>query len=157
MRLSRLCTVAGIAVLAGTVGLAGLSYAADADPIKDRQALMKAVGGSAKILGGMLDGSVPYDAAKASEALTALQTAGTKFSGEFDALFPAASKDGDTTAAPAIWEKADDFKAKSKAFADDATAAIEATKKDEASFKAAAGKAFGNCKSCHETYRVKKG
>jgi cytochrome c556 len=157
MQVRSFAGVVGAVVVAGFCAAAGLAFAADMDPIKDRQALMKSVGGASKVLGGMLEGKEPYDAAKASEALMAATKAGTAFNADYDKLFPAASKEGDTTAAPSIWEKPDDFKKAAKALADDANAAIDATKKDEASFKAAAGKMFGNCKSCHETFRVKKG
>jgi cytochrome c556 len=143
----------GAATLIAGVGLATLAFADADSAIKERRALMKAVGGASGVVGKMLKGEVAYDAAKAGEALGAMQAAGKAYSEKYDMLYPAGSGAGDTSASAAVFDKADEFKAKAAAFAVDATAAIDATKKDEAAFKEAAGKVFGNCKSCHETFR----
>ena len=58
---------------------------------------------------------------------------------------------GESTASPKIWENMADFVAKAKSLETDAAAA--AASADEAQFKEAAGKIFGNCKSCHEAFR----
>jgi cytochrome c556 len=151
MKLRSIHGILGAAALIAGIGLT--TFATAGDPIGDRRALMKGVGGAAGVVGKMLKGEVPYDAAKAAEALGAMQTAGKAFSEQYAMLYPKGSDQGETGASMAVFDKADEFKAKSAAFAVDATAAIEATKKDEAAFKEAAGKVFGNCKSCHETFR----
>ncbi len=81
--------------------LALAGSAAFADPVLDRQALMKERG---KIVGGLnkvVKGEEPYDAAAVLSALQALQANAEKF--DVATLFPAGSDDGDTTAAPKIW------------------------------------------------------
>ncbi|RVA70673.1 cytochrome C556, partial [Mesorhizobium sp. M7A.F.Ca.CA.001.08.2.1] len=89
--------------------LALAASAAFADPILDRQALMKERG---KIVGGLskvVKGEEPFDAAAVLTQLQALQANAEKF--DADALFPAGSDTGDTTASPKIWEDMAGFKA----------------------------------------------
>jgi len=95
--------------------------AAFADPILDRQGLMKErgklVGGLAKIAKGEAD----FDAAAVLTALQALQVNAEKF--DADALFPAGSDKGDTTASPKIWEDMAGFKAAEDKYLADVKAA----------------------------------
>ncbi len=156
MKLRAYHGIVGATLLVGCVGFVTMAFA-EGDAIKDRRAHMKSVGAAAGVLGGMLEGKAPYDAAKAAEALGTMNKVGTTFVADFDKLFPKGSDQGDTSSAPAIWVKTDDFKARLTAFAADAAAGVEATKKDEAAFKAAAGKVFSNCQGCHEGFRIKKG
>jgi len=48
------------------------------------------------------------------------------------------------------------FKAALAKLSADAKAAVEAAKSGEEEWKAAFGKVASNCKSCHQTYGVKK-
>ena len=120
------------------------------DDIKERQELMETIGDQAKIIGPMLQGKAPFDAAKAKAAASAAATAAAAFPNHF----PAGSETGnDTEALPIVWTQFDDFKAKSEKFAADAAAAATAADAGEDAFKAAAGAMFSNCKGCHEVYR----
>ena len=156
MKFHSMLGMAGAMIVAGSIGLAAVSLADEGDPIKNRREHMKGVGGAAKVIGAMLEGTEKFDAAKATEAANTIAKTGDEFAKEFDEYFPATSKEGDTTAAPAIWEKPDDFKKLAMSLNTDAAAAAAAAGQSEDAFKAAAGKMFGNCKSCHETFRVKK-
>jgi cytochrome c556 len=139
-------TVLAVAVLALGVN------AATADPIADRQALMKENGKHAKTGALMIRGKEPFDLAKAKEIFKTFENAAAKMPD----LFPPNSKTGHkTTAAPKIWEDMADFKAKFATFGSDAKAA-EASVKDLATFKVAFATVGKNCKGCHETYRIKK-
>jgi len=139
-------TVLAVAVLALGVN------AATADPIADRQALMKDNGKHAKMGAAMVKGQAPFDLAKAKEIFKTYENAAAKMPD----LFPANSKTGGkTTAAPKIWEDMAGFKAKFVKFGNDAKAA-EASVKDLASFKTAFAGVQKNCGGCHELYRVKK-
>jgi cytochrome c556 len=97
----------------------------------------------------MLQGKAPFDAAKAAEAFTVI----SKNAADFPNHFPEGSDQGKTEALPAIWENKADFEARAKALSDDAAAAATAAATGEEAFKAAGGKAFSNCKGCHEKYR----
>jgi cytochrome c556 len=141
-------------ILAGLLvsAVAGAAYAQSA-AIEQRKALFKEMGKASGPVGAMLQGKAPFDLAQVKTALTTYSTNAAKLK----ELFPDDSKEGgNTEALPAIWEKKAEFVAifdKLKADADAASAAIT----DEASFKATIGPIFGNCGTCHDSFRVKKG
>ncbi|CAN7640169.1 c-type cytochrome [Mesorhizobium sp. LjRoot246] len=134
--------------------LALAASAAFADPILDRQALMKERG---KIVGGLskvVKGEEPFDAAAVLTQLQALQTNAEKF--DADALFPAGSDKGDTTAAPKIWEDTAGFKAAGGKYLADVKAAVSASPADVDALKAQVGAIGSDCGTCHQGYRIKK-
>ena len=140
-----------VAVATVAVMVAG---SANADAIGDRKALMKEkVGASMGTLGKIAKGEMEYDAAAVLASFTTMREA----AGNFGDLFPEDSKEGgETTASPKIWEDMDGFKAQLAKFEGDLDAAITAAPADKDSFMAAFGPVAGNCKACHETYRVLK-
>lgn len=118
--------------------------------IEKRQELMKSAGQATKTAGQMVKGETEWDAAKAKEAMQTLVNVGTTF----PTLFPEDSKTGhETEAAPAIWEKTDEFKAIAAKLADDAEGAMAAADQGLDAFKPAFGKAAGNCRDCHQQFR----
>lgn len=129
--------------------------AAFADPILDRQQLMKERGKLVGELSRVIKGEQAFDAAQVDTALKALQVNAEKF--DVDALFPAGSTEGDTTASPKIWEDMAGFKAAEDKFLDDTKAAVAAAPADVDALKAQFGPIGGNCSSCHQSYRIKKG
>lgn len=157
MKMKSLSVIAGAVVMAAAIGMTGLSWADNAtgDPIKLRREKMKGNGDAAKVIGGMLDGSAPFDAAKAAESTKTITTTGHEFSAEFAEYFTEGSFTGDTKASPDIWKNQDDFKKLAMTLETDATAANAAAATGADAFKAAAGKMFGNCKGCHEKYKLK--
>lgn len=145
MKTTRILSLATLAV----VGAMGAAMAADA--LADRQAIFKSWGDDTRPIAGMLKGEAPFELAKVQTALK--NYAAT--AGKLPALFPDNSKTGKTEASPKIWEEKAKFEpmfAKLEADAKAAQAAIV----DEASFKANIGKVLGNCKACHDDYRIKK-
>jgi cytochrome c556 len=132
------------------------SAAASADPIADRQALMKERG---KIVGGlvkMVKGEQPFDAGNVLDALKQLEANAEKF--DTEKLFPVGSEQGgDTTAAPKVWEDKAGFNAAEDKFLTDVKAAVAAPPVDAAALKAQVGTLGSDCSSCHQTYRIKKG
>jgi cytochrome c556 len=140
----------------GTLVLAPLVLPASAQNlavIQERQEAMKAIGKSAKTAGQMLKGEAPFDPVTAAALLATMHASAEKFGG----LFPEDSKTGgDTEAAPAIWEKKSEFEAKLAKFDGDITAAIAAKPADLDGFKASFQAVAGNCKGCHQEFRVDK-
>ncbi len=137
-------------------GLAG-GYAAEKvnldDPISVRQHIMGNVGGSMKLLGAMAKGEDAYDPRVAQVAFRTMNAASLGFGSQF----PVGSEQGGKTeAAPKIWQDMAGFRATLAKFEADTAAAIETPMPDLDSFKPVFGKVAGNCKSCHETYRIKK-
>ncbi|GLQ81916.1 cytochrome C556 [Mesorhizobium huakuii] len=135
--------------------LAFAGSAAFADPIIDRQALMKERG---KIVGGLAKvakGEDSFDAAAVLAQLQALQANAEKF--DVDALFPKGSDAGDTTAGPKIWEDTAGFKAAEDKYLANVKAATAAAPADVDALKGQINTLGGDCGACHQTYRVKKG
>jgi cytochrome c556 len=136
--------------------LAFAGSAALADPILDRQLLMKERGKVVGELAKVAKGEQAFDAAQVATALTALQANAEKFDAEV--LFPAGSETGgDTTASPKIWEDMAGFKADADKFEADVKAAAAAPPADIDALKAQMGVIGSNCSNCHQNYRIKKG
>ena len=134
--------------------LAVAGSAAFADPILDRQALMKERG---KIVGGLskvAKGDEPFDAAAVLTQLQALQANAEKF--DVDALFPKGSDTGDTTAGPKIWEDTAGFKAVEDKYLANVKAAVAGAPADVDALKAQVGAIGSDCGTCHQGYRIKK-
>jgi cytochrome c556 len=140
-------------ILAGFAVAIGITAAmAQTNPIAERQAIMKKVGGATRVGTQMAKGEVPFDVAKAKEVFATYEAAGN----HFYTLFPENSKTGgDTAALPKIWEDMADFKAHSLKLAADAAKA-SASVTDLDSLKAAMTDVTKNCGACHQTYRAKK-
>ena len=136
--------------------LALAAGAAFADPIADRQAVMKERG---KIVGGLvkiIKGEQDFDAASVQTALQALEANSHKL--DIGAMFPAGSDTGgDTTASPKIWEDMAGFKAVNDKFVADVKAAAAAPAQDVDALKAQVGTIGDDCATCHQTYRTETG
>ena len=132
--------------LAGTAALA--------DPIKDRQALMKERGKLAGQLSKVVKGEEAFDAAAVLTALQAMQANAEKWDAE--KLFPAGSDKGDTTAAPKIWEDMAGFNAAEDKYLADVKAAVGSPPADVDALKTQLNTIGGDCGTCHQTYRIKK-
>jgi len=150
MRTSKVLLAVTVAAVAA-IGASALVSAQDV--IAQRKALMKATGGSFKTATDMVKGETPYDAAKAAEAMTKI----AKGMPDFLKLFPDNAKTGgETTAAPAIWEKRADFDAKGAAMVKAVEAAAAAAPKGLDAFKTAHAEIGKTCGGCHTPYRIKK-
>lgn len=138
-------------VLVATLVLGG---AAIADPIEDREALMKSFGQSMGQLAPIAKGEKAFDAA---EVQTILATLNERAMG-FDpvALFPEGSTNAETTAAPAIWTDNAAFVAAAEKFKSDVAAAAANPPADLAGLQATMGAVGSNCGDCHQTFRIKK-
>ncbi|MBZ9768513.1 cytochrome c [Mesorhizobium sp. CA6] len=134
--------------------LAFAGSVAFADPIKDRQALMKERGKLAGQLSKVVKGEEDFDAAAVLTTLKALQANAEKWDSE--KLFPAGSDKGDTTAAPKIWEDKAGFNAAEDKLLADVKAAVASPPADVDALKAQLNTIGGDCGTCHQTYRIKK-
>jgi cytochrome c556 len=133
------------------LGIQGASAQSCQDIIDKRQSLMKRSAEMARMGSAMIRGEVPFDAAKVQEILAAF----AEDAGAMPSLFPDCSKTGlHTTAAPAIWNKADDFKAAVARFAADIKAAQDNVK-DTATLKTAFQMLGRDCGNCHQAFRTK--
>ncbi len=136
--------------------LAALSASASlADPIADRQAIMKATGKAIGSIVPIAKGEAPFDAAAVAAAFATINENVQKI--DVAAMFPAGSDTGDTTASPKIWEDMAGFQAAVDKYKADVAAAAAANPADLAAFQAQFGAVTKNCGACHEVYRIKKG
>lgn len=141
-------TVTVLAVVLG-VGAA----AAQSDPVKTREDLMKSNNNGAKAVVQMAKGQKPFDAKVVEAAFT--QWADT--AKQLPDLFPDNSKTGgDNRASPKIWENKADFNAKiadfAKVVADNKAKAVASLD----GLKAAVGAIGKSCGGCHDDYRLAK-
>ncbi len=136
--------------------LAFAASAASADPISDRQAIMKERGKAVGTLSKMVKGEQPFDAAEVMSALQVLQANAEKF--DADALFPPGTETGgDTTVSPKVWEDMAGFKAAEDKFLADVKAANAAAPADLDALKVQLGVVGNDCAACHKAFRIKKG
>ncbi|WP_157015051.1 c-type cytochrome [Mesorhizobium xinjiangense] len=140
---------------AAVLALSASAVTAADDPIAVRQALMQANAGAAGLSGAMLKGELDYNPAVAKAAIATFNAVASSY-GHY---FPEGSEgNGETTASPKIWEDMAGFQEAVGKFETDAAGAVEASGKDGPAdldtFKAAVGPVLGNCKSCHESFRV---
>ena len=119
---------------------------------ENREAAMKKVGGAMGALAKITKGEADYDADVVKTSLTSIKEAVTVF----PTYFPDGSDKDDDGASPKIWENKADFEAKAAKLAADADALLAQLPADKAAIGAAMGTLGGNCKGCHETYRIMK-
>lgn len=137
----------------------GAGAAPNANPVKERQKLMRSVGKAMKTSVKMLRGERPYDAGAAADAMKTMNDVAGKYAG----LFPEGSDmensimdfDQESDAKPEIWTNMDDFKMKAAALKM-ASAAAQKAAGDKAMFMAAFGDVGKACKGCHGKYKADK-
>ncbi len=143
-----------ISLVAAWLAATGAAAAQD-NPIKQRQDIMKQNGDAVEKATKMLKGELPYDATEMASGMKKISGAMDKFV----TLFPEGSgpKPGvKTDALPAIWENKADFDARAKQLKADAAKAAEAASGGLESFQPAVLAMGRTCKGCHEKYRQKK-
>ncbi|PSJ61369.1 c-type cytochrome [Pseudaminobacter soli (ex Li et al. 2025)] len=130
--------------------------AALADPISERQAIMKSNGKALKSISAIAKGEQPFDADKVMAALKTLNEDAQKI--DVEKLFPDGSQTGgDTTASPKIWDDMAGFQKAVDKFKADTASAVTASPASLDDLKVEFGKVAKNCSSCHEGFRIKKG
>ncbi|WP_075997871.1 c-type cytochrome [Salaquimonas pukyongi] len=144
--------VASILTATLTAG-AAIAASHGADPIATRKNGMQGVGLAMGTLAAMAKGEAPFNEKSALSALKLMNYVAATF----EQHFPEGSNSGgDTTAAPKIWEDMAGFKAAVAKLQTDTAAAIEAAPASAEALGPIMGSVGGNCKSCHESFRVKK-
>ena len=116
--------------------------------VMKRMEAMKSIGESTKVLGQMVKGEVAFDAEAAREAALAI----ARHAAETPVLFEEQAEDPKDEAKPVIWERFDDFVAKSEdleALAARLAGSVESLE----DVRAGLGEIGAVCKACHEVYR----
>lgn len=139
-----------LTLAAGLLAAATLSVSAQ-DPIAERQAKMKEMGGAMRVLVPMARGQADYDAGAALAAFVRMNDAAQGYGD----LFPEGSETGgDTRARPEIWTDRQGFDAAVLAFDEDLAAAVAAEPATLDEFRPVFGMVAENCGACHEKYQV---
>ncbi len=114
----------------------------------DREELMEGVRDAAKPVGAMLKGEREFNADTLQESLTVFADAADKLGD----LVPEGSSGGE--ASPAIWDDPDGFAAAINEWQDTIAAAIDAAPQSLDAAGPVIKPVMGNCKNCHEDYRI---
>lgn len=128
---------------------AGLAVA-QGDPIKERRAIMKAIGEQTDVGAAILKGQQPFDAAKAAAIFKTYADGAAKVG----ALFPEGSDKGETKATAAVWTDRAGFNAALAAFSK-AVAENAGQATTEAGFKTAFTAVAETCRTCHRTFKAR--
>lgn len=148
-----------VGALAFAVISTGIAYAAShSSAIDARKAAMKEVGGAMGALSKMAKGEMEFDAAVALASFQKMNDVSKTYGDHF----PEGSETGmdsegkETTASPKIWEDMAGFKAAIMKFDTDTAAAVAAAPQSVEQLGPLLGSVGGNCKACHEAFRIKK-
>ncbi len=133
--------------------------AENANPVKERQKLMRSVGKAMKTTVKMLRGDLAYDGAAAASAMSTM----SEVAGKYTKLFPEGSDmensimdfDQESDARPEIWTNKKDFEMKAAALLEASTKAGKAAG-DKKALAAVFNEVGNACKGCHQKYKAKK-
>lgn len=122
--------------------------------MKERHDGMEDIGDAMKLVSGQLRGDSP-DLAKVREGAATMARLAPEVTGWFP---PGTGPDvGKTRAKPEIWQKPDDFAAKTRTFQQAAQAFDAAARGDDlTAIRAAHGELGKSCKACHDPYRAEE-
>ncbi len=119
------------------------------DAVDYRRSLMTLIGWNFDVMGAMVKGKAPFDAAEFAKRADRVAV----FSDQVAEGFPKGALRSESFAKPEIWANWDDFQAKAKEFNTQAKLLAEAAKaNDEAKNKEQFKKVAEACKACHDKY-----
>ena len=145
-------SVAILAVLVATAGLAAVSGPKAKQISHERHEGMESIGKAFKVLHREFDSPAPNAATVQASADQVASLAAKSSSWFAKGSGPEAGKTG---AKPEIWQNWPDFVAKNRAFQQSAQAfRTIAAKGDMTAAKASYADLAGTCKACHEKYRM---
>ncbi len=144
-----------VIALAAVIALGSASTAMARDPIKSaikaRKAAFTLIANNLGPMGAMAKGKIPFDKGEFTMRAANLEAL-SKMPWEF--FIPNSQKGSESK--PAVWEKADDFKAEADVFQMKVADLAKATQSgDEEAMKIQFGKVAKTCKSCHKEYKEK--
>ena len=156
LRIARKTGIVAASLMAA-IGIAGAAAAQDAKKldegsIKYRQSLMESVGGDMAAIGNILKYGLPLTGnivVHAEGLASHAKLIGSAFERKVTL--------GPTDAEPAIWEKADEFKEKTKAFQSETAKLVDVAKAGDGAALGVQMKATGKaCGGCHDSFRKPK-
>lgn len=149
MTLARRATLSLLLVAFTSVSL----NAGEADIVKYRQSLMKAMGAYMSAIGAIAKGTVPFRTELAAHAAAVKDIAHA-----IPALFPAGTRPEKVKsgALPTVWSKPEEFRAATKKLESESARMQQLAGNPDAKSMATQFEAMKKaCSSCHDTFRVK--
>ena len=143
--------------LVASIGIAGAASAQDAKKldegaIKYRQSVMESVGGDMAAIANIMKYGLPLTGNIVTHA-EGLASHAKLVSSAFERKATGGPNDSE----PAIWEKTDEFKEKSKAFETETAKLVEVAKAGDGAALGVQMKATGkSCGGCHDSFRKPK-
>ena len=125
------------------------------DAVKYRQSVYQIFSAQAGVIGGMIKGEIPFDAAEINKRATNIGKVAPMLG---DTYFPATRDVKESKLKEAAWNNMADFQDKGKVFGKALGELITASSDPDFDIKSArktAGALFNGCKGCHEDYRAK--
>jgi cytochrome c556 len=145
-----------IACAAGLSAICTLAFAHSGATgvVQERMELMKEIGNGMKVIGAMIKGEQPFDAAEAAASAHALADHAEKV----PSMFPEGSTDSPSEASSAIWEDWDAFLKLSEKLAENSRelASAAETASDASEIRSTFAETGKTCAACHEDFRIKK-
>jgi cytochrome c556 len=143
-----------LAILLGAAAVLAVPFAATADPVAARKALMRNNAGAAALAGAVREGNVEYHPVIGRAVIASLGATAATIAD----FFPEGTVGEGTRASPAIWEDHVGFLEVRAGFQAAVAAARTAAGSDgfptAEAFDAATQPIFGYCGACHQAYRT---
>lgn len=153
-------------MLKKTIAIAALTLASSAavnaeelfkaeDAVKYRQSIYQIFAAQTGVIGGMLQGEMPFDGAEINKRAKNIAMVAPLLG---ETYFPATSEVKESNLKANAWKNMEDFQSKGKNFGKALGALVTASADPSFDIKTArktAGALFQGCKACHEDYRAK--
>lgn len=141
----------GVALVLGGMALSALAQVKPEVLVKQRQAAMTLQGKYLGPIGGMLKGSIPYNAEIVARNASYLEVL-TKMA--WDGFDPSTKNEKNTKAKAEIYAQPDKFKAAAETLQSEvAKLAAAAKARDQNAVKSTFGNVAKACSSCHDNFR----
>lgn len=125
------------------------------DAVKYRQSIYQIFAAQTGIIGGMVKGEIPFDAAEINKRANNIAKVAPMLG---ETYFPATSEVKESNLKAKAWNNMEDFQSKGQAFGKALGELVTASADPSFDIKTArktAGALFKGCKACHEDYREK--
>lgn len=125
------------------------------DAVKYRQAVYQVFSAQSSVMGAMVRGDIPFDAAEINKRATNIAKVAPMLG---ETYFPATRDVSESRLKPAAWSNMEDFQSKGQAFGKALAELVEASGKpdfDAAKARPVIGAMVQSCRNCHDDYRAK--
>ena len=152
--LKKTLAIASFTLLTSTAVQAEDRFNAE-DAVKYRQSIYQIFSAQAGVIGDMLQGEMPFDAAEINKRAKNIAMVAPLLG---ETYFPATSEVKESNLKANAWKNMEDFQEKGQAFGKALGALVTASADPSFDIKTArktAGALFQGCKACHQDYREK--